>query len=68
MRSRETIERDIELTKKRLENYLAQEEKLLTNNVQGYTIGSRSLQYRQTSLKSVEEMIRPNHKLRVDAP
>lgn len=57
MRTRETIEREIQLTRNRLEHYYAQEEEYLTKGVQQYTIGSRSLQYRQVSLKNIQDMI-----------
>lgn len=64
MRKKETIIREIELTRKRLEYYYAQEEEYLTKGVQQYTIGSRSLQYRQVSLKNIQDMIeRLNKKL-----
>lgn len=57
MRTRETIEREIELTRKRLDYYIEKETECLTEDVQQYTIGSRSLQRRQISLKNVQDTI-----------
>ena len=50
-RTREKITREIELTRKRLDLYLAREEEMLSKEgVQLYTIGSRNLQRYQTTL------------------
>ena len=58
MRSKETIQREIELTTKRLEYYLAEEEEMMSSGgVQQYTIGSRSLQRYQPSLAAIQETI-----------
>lgn len=57
MRTRETIQREIELTRKRLDYYIEKETEYLTEDVQQYTIGSRSLQHRQISLKNIQDMI-----------
>ena len=57
MRTRATIEREIQLTRQRLDYYLNKEAEYLTEDVQQYTIGSRSLQRRQISLKNVQDMI-----------
>ena len=57
MRTKETIEREIELTRKRLDYYIGKEAEILNEDVQQYTIGSRSLQRRQISLKNIQDMI-----------
>lgn len=57
MRTRETIEREIELTRTRLDYYIGKETEILQEDVQQYTIGSRSLQRRQISLKNIQDMI-----------
>lgn len=57
MRTKETIEREIELTHKRLDYYTGKEAEILNEDVQQYTIGSRSLQRRQISLKNIQDMI-----------
>ena len=57
MRTRETIEREIELTRTRLDYYIGKETEILQEDVQQYTIGSRSLQRRQISLKNIHDMI-----------
>ena len=57
MRTKETIEREIELTRTRLNYYIDKEAEILNEDVQQYTIGSRSLQRRQISLKNIQDMI-----------
>lgn len=57
-RPKETIRRELELTRKRLEMYLAREEEMISKDgVQMYTIGSRSLQRYQTGLSQIQTMI-----------
>lgn len=57
-RTREKITREIELTRKRLDLYLAREEEMLSKEgVQLYTIGSRNLQRYQTTLSYVQSEI-----------
>lgn len=57
MRPRQTIEREIQLTRTRLDYYIEKEAEILNKDVQQYTIGSRSLQRRQISLKNIQDMI-----------
>ena len=57
MRSKEKIEREIKLTRERLDAYIAKETEIMQKDVQQYTIGSRSLQRRQLSLKNIQDMI-----------
>lgn len=57
MRNKETIRREIELTRTRLDYYIGKEEEILKEDIQQYTIGSRSLQRRQISLKNIQDMI-----------
>lgn len=57
-RSRATIKNELDETKRRLEMYLAREAEMISKEgVQGYTIGSRSLQRYQTALAEVQGMI-----------
>ena len=57
-RPKAIIEKELEETRARLNKYLDREEEMLSSNgVQGYSIGSRSLQRYQTSLADVQEMI-----------
>ena len=57
-RTREKITREIELTRKRLDLYLAREEEMLSKEgVQLYTIGSRNLQRYQTTHTYVQSEI-----------
>ena len=57
-RSKETIRRELEETRSRLDMYLTREETMLNQEgVQSYTIGSRSLQRYQTELTAVQNMI-----------
>ena len=57
-RTREKITQEIELTRKRLDLYLAREEEMLSKEgVQLYTIGSRNLQRYQTTLSYVQSEI-----------
>lgn len=57
MRTREKIQREIQLTRQRLDYYIEKEAEILNEDVQQYTIGSRSLQRRQISLKNIQDMI-----------
>ena len=57
-RSKETIQRELDETRNRLDMYLAREEEMLDKNgVQSYAIGSRNLQRYQTGLADVQNMI-----------
>lgn len=56
-RTPEMIEKEITLTRRRLELYLKREEEMLGDGVQLYTIGSRNLQRYQTTLSSVQAEI-----------
>lgn len=57
-RSKETIRRELEETRNRLDMYLTREETMLNKEgVQSYSIGSRSLQRYQTELTAVQNMI-----------
>lgn len=57
-RSKETIRKELEETRARLNRYLEREDEMLSKDgVQGYTIGSRSLQRYQTSLADLQDMI-----------
>lgn len=56
-RTSEMIEKEIALTRRRLELYLKREEEMLGDGVQLYTIGSRNLQRYQTTLSSVQAEI-----------
>lgn len=57
-RSKEIIRKEIEETKERLAMYKAREAAMISDDgVQGYTIGSRSLQRYQTALAEIQNMI-----------
>lgn len=57
-RSKATIRNELDDTRRRLERYLAREAEMISKEgVQGYTIGSRSLQRYQTALAEVQGMI-----------
>ena len=57
-RSKATIRNELDETKRRLEMYLDREKEMISKEgVQGYTIGSRSLQRYQTALAEVQGMI-----------
>lgn len=57
-RSKETIRRELERTRERLELYLAREKEMISaEGVQMYTIGSRNLQRYQTALGDIQDMI-----------
>lgn len=57
-RSKAAIRNELDETRKRLEMYLAREMEMISKEgVQGYTIGSRSLQRYQTDLAEVQGMI-----------
>lgn len=57
-RSKETVSRELQQTRDRLDMYLAREEEMLNKDgVQSYTIGSRNLQRYQTSLADIQKMI-----------
>ncbi len=57
-RSKETVERELKITRERLELYLTREKEMLSNDgVQAYTIGSRNLQRYQTALADVQKTI-----------
>ena len=57
-RSKETVRRELEETKERLELYLAREKEMISQSgTQMYTIGSRSLQRYQTALSDIQRMI-----------
>ena len=57
-RSKETVRRELQQTRDRLDMYLAREEEMLNKDgVQSYTIGSRNLQRYQTSLADIQKMI-----------
>lgn len=58
MRSKDTITRELEETRSRLELYLGQEANLLSKKgVQGYSIGTRNIQRYNVDLRAVQEMI-----------
>lgn len=57
-RSKETIRDELTETRRRLDLYIAREAEMISKEgVQGYTIGSRSLQRYQTALAEVQGMI-----------
>lgn len=57
-RTRQTIETELDQTRKRLEAYLSREADMLAKNgVQSYGIGSRNIQYYSTALKDIQDMI-----------
>lgn len=56
-RTMKMIEKEITLTRRRLDLYLKREEEMLSDGVQLYTIGSRNLQHYQTTLSSVQAEI-----------
>lgn len=57
-RTRQTIEAELDQTRKRLEAYLSREADMLAKNgVQSYGIGSRNIQYYSTALKDIQDMI-----------
>lgn len=57
-RSKATIRNELDETRRRLELYIAREAEMISKEgVQGYTIGSRSLQRYQTALAEVQGMI-----------
>lgn len=57
-RSKETIRRELEETRARLNKYLEREDEMLSKDgVQMYSIGSRSLQRYQTSLADIQDTI-----------
>lgn len=58
MRNREQIKAEIERTQSRLELYYKQEEKMLSDAAQSYSIGSRSIQRYNTSLSAVQSKIK----------
>ena len=58
MRSKEQIKSEIERTQNRLELYYKQEEKMLSDAAQSYSIGSRSIQRYNTSLSAVQSKIK----------
>ena len=58
MRSKEQIKSEIERTQNRLELYYSQEEKMLSDAAQSYSIGSRSIQRYNTSLSAVQSKIK----------
>jgi len=53
----QNISKQLEIKKKRLEMYYHREEKMLTDGVQSYGIGSRNLSRYQTDLAKIQEMI-----------
>lgn len=57
-RSKATIRNELDETRRRLDLYIAREAEMISKEgVQGYTIGSRSLQRYQTALAEVQGMI-----------
>ena len=57
-RSKETVRKELEETRTRLDLYLAREEEMLSQSgTQMYTIGSRSLQRYQTALGDIQRTI-----------
>ena len=58
MRNREQIKAEKERTQNRLELYYKQEEKMLSDAAQSYSIGSRSIQRYNTSLSAVQSKIK----------
>lgn len=57
-RSKETIRRELQITRERLTMYREREKQMISDEgVQAYTIGSRSLQRYQTALADVQKMI-----------
>lgn len=57
-RSKETVRKELEQTRERLDLYLAREKEMISSEgAQMYTIGSRSLQRYQTGLESIQKMI-----------
>jgi len=57
-RSKETIEKEIEVTQKRLDAYLEREMIMLSpEGVQQYTLGSKSLMRYSLALADVQKMI-----------
>ncbi len=55
---KQEITKQLEIKRKRLEMYYQREEKMLTDGVQSYGIGSRNLSRYQTDLSKVQEMIK----------
>lgn len=56
MKKQEIIER-LEIKRKRLKLYYDREEKMLTDGVQSYGVGSRNLARFQTDLSKIQEQI-----------
>ena len=57
-RSKETIRKELDETRARLDAYLEREKTMIsTEGVQAYTIGSRNLQRYQTGLADIQKMI-----------
>ena len=57
-RSKDTVRKELEETRERLELYLGREKEMLSKDgVQSYTIGSRSLQRYQTELSNIQKTI-----------
>ena len=57
-RPKETISKELEETRERLDLYLAREKEMISQSgTQMYTIGSRSLQRYQTALGDIQRMI-----------
>lgn len=54
---KQEITKQLEIKRKRLEMYYQHEEKMLTDGVQSYGIGSRNLSRYQTDLAKIQEMI-----------
>lgn len=54
---KQEITKQLEIKRKRLEMYYQREEKMLTDGVQSYGIGSRNLSRYQTDLAKIQEMI-----------
>ena len=58
MRSKTVIKYELDKTRQRLEAYLEREADMLSKSgVQSYGIGSRNIQYYNTALKDIQEMI-----------
>ena len=57
MNKKERYQAEIERKQKRLDLYLAQEEKMLTGGVQSYGIGSRNLARYNTDLAQIRSAI-----------
>lgn len=58
MRSRTVIERRIELTQQRLDDYLTKEHDILAGGVQSYGIGSRNLARYNADLATIRAAIK----------